>query len=288
MEENPTTGKKMPFKLSFITLTLCAPQMHSDQEIKREMLHPWITHMCRKYKLKSYFWRAEPQKNGNIHFHFVTNKFMNLYVVRRSWNASQKRMGYIDIYRNNQNKFHNGTFKARPELFTTWNKEQQQKAYTHGITTNWSDPNSTDLHSLQNVENVEAYLSSYMCKNESEREIKGRLWFISRTLSNIRPLKIQRNSTVNTELYIANKFNEQGIEINEFATLYKVRPAKIPAYAGNFLRNAFTEYCKKLYRHSENLPETLKLPNEPVMNVAKPPPVSYTASTQYSLTFTES
>lgn len=271
METNPTTKSALPFKLSFLTLTLCAPQMHTDQEIKYKMLHPWLTHMCRKYKIKSYLWRAEPQANGNIHFHFVCNKFMNLFVVRRSWNASLKRLGYVEAYRQRQKAWHNGTFRARPELFKTWSKEQQQKAYTHGVATNWSDPNSTDLHSLHKVENVDAYLSKYLCKNESAREIKGRLWFISRSLSDIKPLKIQRSAQVNTELYIANKFNETGIEINEFATLYKVKPAAIPVYAGSFLRSAFVSYCKSLYSLSEGfaipvLPPPPKLPEKKVIH----------------------
>jgi len=283
-EKNPQTGKKFKMKLNFITLTLCAPQMHSDVEIKREMLHPWLTNIVKRFKLKSYVWRAEPQENGNIHFHFVTNKFMNLYVIRRAWNACQKRMGYIEKYRTEQKEFHKNGFTPRPWLYKVWTKEKQLIAYNKGVTSNWSDPNSTDVHSLQNVENVAAYVSKYMCKtvtgicpeckkkhyfNEKpteemfckkcsafldlkiDRKITGRLWFISQSLSKIKACRIANDGYANAELYVANGFKEEGIECSPYANLFLIRPDKIPIYAGLFIKTAYQKYLDMLYRTIE-------------------------------------
>lgn len=282
---HPETGKPFKFRLNFITLTLCSEQMHSDQEIKAKMLHPWITNICRKFKVKSYVWKAEPQANGNIHFHFVTNKFMHMHVIRRSWNACQNRMGYIAEYRKAQQAWHKNGFKPRAHLYPNWSKEKQLKAFEHGVKSNWSDPNSTDVHSLSNIKNAAAYIAKYMTKNftatcvkckhkthhceqpdkilecpkcssamevTQARPIKGRVWYISQSLSQIKPLRVQLTGVIDAELYVANGWKSEGIELNPYATIYKIRPLDIPKYAGNTIKNTFINFCNSYYNLIEN------------------------------------
>ncbi|MFT4033219.1 MAG: hypothetical protein QM669_12420 [Siphonobacter sp.] len=49
--------------------------------------------------LRKYLWRAEPQKNGNIHFHLVLDEWIDKDEVRKRWNeALEDVCGAISLY----------------------------------------------------------------------------------------------------------------------------------------------------------------------------------------------
>ena len=58
------------FRTSFITVTLPAIQEHSDVEIKA-CLNLFLNNIRHHFKVKNYVWKAELQKNENIHFHLI-------------------------------------------------------------------------------------------------------------------------------------------------------------------------------------------------------------------------
>lgn len=149
--ENPTTKRLYKFKVNFITLTLSGKQGQvSDKEIKSKMLFPWIRNMRDVYGLRSYVWRAERQKNGNIHFHITTDTYIPYDYIRDAWNYQQSKFHFIDEFRNrNQSEF----------------------------------PNSTDVHSVQNIRNLASYLVKYMLKDEKGLDsIQGKVWDCSKNL----------------------------------------------------------------------------------------------------------
>lgn len=167
-------------KLTFCTLTLSAPQFHCDKEIKREMYNYFDISIKNAYKKVKSLWVAEKQDNGNIHFHILYNKFIDYNLIRFLWNKAQSKMGYIDLYRENQNKHHFNGFKIRKELLKSWSLENQYKSYLYGIKSNWSNPNSTDIHNLEKVKNVSFYMTKYLTKGfdikvnkEFERRLKN-------------------------------------------------------------------------------------------------------------------
>jgi hypothetical protein len=130
----PTTGKSgnsgrhFNKMITFITLTLPSKQIHTDNEIKKECLNQLLIEMARYHKVTQYVWRAEYQKNGNIHFHILANSFIIWKEVRNRWNRIINKLGYVDRYREEQKNFHAGGFKLRPELIKTWSAEKQKKA----------------------------------------------------------------------------------------------------------------------------------------------------------------
>lgn len=131
-------NKEFTFKLNFITLTLPSPQGKiTDKEIKKEVLDVWIKAAKRRFKLKSYIWRAERQRNGNLHFHLITDTYIPYNQLRDSWNDRLNRLGLIDTF---------------------------EKKHKH------RHPNSTDVHSIQNVKNLSGYFIKYMTKGEVTRE----------------------------------------------------------------------------------------------------------------------
>jgi hypothetical protein len=126
--------KSFTFKLNFVTLTLPAVQVHSDQEIKDVCLNNFLT-VARKSGLKNYIWRAEAQPStGNIHFHITTDFYMHYNNIRKWWNQSVALLGYLDAF---ELKFHH------------------------------RNPNSTDVHSVKHIRKLSAYLSKYLGKNRA-------------------------------------------------------------------------------------------------------------------------
>lgn len=181
---------KLKFRVNFITLTLSAPQVHDDNTIKKELLQPFLDTLRKSWKCSKYLWRAEAQANGNIHFHIVSDVYVEWWKIRNRWNAIQGKLGYVA-------RFHE----------------------KHGHST----PNSTDVHSVNRIKNLAAYLAKYCSKNpqgsmytalsridgklipcydpslalslcqaaeKKFRAIGGKLWGLSYSLSRIRSVVI--------------------------------------------------------------------------------------------------
>lgn len=195
------SGKQFKFLVNFITLTLPAKQVHSDNEIKRVVMANFLAVMRKQYNLQNYVWRAEAQYNGNIHFHLVTDKYIHYTDLRRIWNNSCELLGYITAF---EQKWHHRNAPT-----------EQVKAVKH-------------------IRNVASYMAKYMAKTRSFckigelrlikgkqvevlygseqyrleesgkkngkvigsiisgplRKIEGKLWFLSRSLSNCKPIQI--------------------------------------------------------------------------------------------------
>lgn len=217
--ENPKI--KQEYAPTFVTLTLASEQLHDDNFIKKNLLWRFIQEMQRKESVKFYFWRAEPQANGQIHFHILLDKYIHWSKIRKVWNLILKDNGYIDKYRENQEKKHVGGFNFDKEQCTfklleiykrCQEKKQnydakteraneykrQLKAYNEGILCNWTNPNSTDIHSIMNVKSITAYVIKYVTKDKDQsdkdgsttRIITGRIWGCSDELRNLKHYEV--------------------------------------------------------------------------------------------------
>jgi hypothetical protein len=148
---NHKTQRSFTFLLNFITLTLSAKQgTATDYDIKKLLLNDFLTRLRQQKKLERYIWRAEPQKNGNLHFHITTNQWFEWQYIRDTWNSCQKKLGYIDLF--NEKHYH-------------------------------INPNSTDVHSVSNLRHCGKYVSKYLSKVEHDsRSINGKIWDCSQNL----------------------------------------------------------------------------------------------------------
>lgn len=99
-------GKHNPkhSKITFATLTLPADQVHDDREIKRKCLMPFIQQLSRVAEVDQWFWKAEPQENGNVHFHILMDRYVRKEVLDSLWFAAMDRLGYIDRYADKHGK----------------------------------------------------------------------------------------------------------------------------------------------------------------------------------------
>lgn len=88
-------GKPYPV---FITLTLPSAQIHDDREINRRCLQPFLATLKRVHGVTHYFWRAEAQANGNVHYHILTDRYIAARDLQASWNKAVNVLGYEDRY----------------------------------------------------------------------------------------------------------------------------------------------------------------------------------------------
>ena len=193
-------GKSYKFKIAFVTLTLPSAQIHSDNQIKSECLNQLIVEIRQKYHVKNYIWRAEKQKNGNIHFHILVDKFIPWSELRDRWNRIINKLGYVDRYRNEMRKFHSDGFKAREELLKAWDYKSQVKAYQKGKANDWNSPNSTDIHSLYKINKVAQYITKYCTKDEETNTVEGRIWGSNYSLSGITGAQAIADSDIKAEV----------------------------------------------------------------------------------------
>jgi hypothetical protein len=163
------------FTVNFITLTLPSAQQHSDQFIKRECLETFISYMKYHHSLWAYVWKAESQDNGNIHFHIVTNIFIDHKIIREAWNRIIEKFGYIEAYSSKMiAKFANGFIFDNTQKWI--NKKTGKEAIAprsvqlqrmkQGSQSGWRNPNSTDVHAIKKVSNLGGYLATYMGKKD--------------------------------------------------------------------------------------------------------------------------
>ena len=140
--------------LTFCTLTLSGKQKHDDKYIKRNMFDLFIKNIKNNFHVVNYLWVCEPQKNGNIHFHILLDRFIGNKEIQLIWNRIQDKHKYLDEYK---------------------------KKYSR------DNPPSTKMESLKHVRNIAAYLTKYFTKENEGRLLSGRLWGCSDKLKELKP-----------------------------------------------------------------------------------------------------
>lgn len=150
-------------QLVFLTLTLSSKQQHSDNVIKREMLNHFIITLNRKFGMVNYLWKAEPQKNGNIHFHIVTDIYIDKNKFNYEWDKIQAKHGYIK------------------------NLQPFDKEYTSP---------STRIEVINTNDGISHYMAKYVGKAGQERAIEGRCWGCSKSVRELKDYQFAFDSEV--------------------------------------------------------------------------------------------
>lgn len=238
---NKSGTKSFKYKIGFLTLTLPSEQgIITDEQLKKSVLNHFLTD-CRRYlNLRNYVWKAEVQENGNLHFHITTDCFLPVDVVRKFWNKAINKFGFVDQYRINMKNWHKEGFRVREDLLDFWPLESQIKAYDYGCKTNWSNPNTIDIHSVKKIRNMSAYLVDYMCKKEiDKRAIKGKIWGCSEKLTYNNKLTLDCIGDIGNDLnYVREQLEHKAIK-SDFFTI-------IP-YSNIEFEQLFSEQLKSRY-----------------------------------------
>jgi len=187
------SGKRYNFKINFITLTL--PSLAhgiSDHKFKSVLLHNFVNTCRYKFDLKNFVWKVETQANGNIHAHFTCDTFMHWRELRKVWNKILLKNGALDAYKQKHSSMNLSQYLAAYSDGSAAADEKAAAAYNVGVSENWENPNTTDVHSVFKVKDIAAYLAKYMSKTDEERrQIKGRLWSCSNLLASTNRLIIE-------------------------------------------------------------------------------------------------
>lgn len=148
---NPVSGRVMAHKVSFITLTTPTHEKSTDAKYcHKHLLEPFLRVLRRKHNLKSYIWKVELQGNGQVHYHITGDTVIHHRELRNIWNGLLDKNSMLC--------------------------EFEQK-YGH------KDPNSTDIHNVQKVRNLEAYLVKYICKEyQNETKLNAKIWDCSKNI----------------------------------------------------------------------------------------------------------
>lgn len=269
---NPYTGHDFTFKIAFITLDLPSTQQHTDNQIKSLCLNQILIELTTYCGVSKYIWRAEKQKNGNVHFHIIVDHYVSLVELRTRWNRIIEKLGYVSRYREAQIEFHRDGFRYRPELAKTintgtgkkqkgWNETQQLKAYQQGVKTNWSHPNSTDIHNVQFVTNLKAYVSKYMQKDGPARKnddtsttaaliVHGRIWSCSTNLSKIEGAVIQNDPSASNELHEAIKKLKPYAFYDDYFSIFFINFETLKSNGFEELFTYFTEYLQTRFNYN--------------------------------------
>jgi hypothetical protein len=202
--------KHFNFKLNFVTLTLPTTDHDiSDHFFKSKLLHNFINVCRNSHGLRNYVWKVETQANGNIHAHFTTDTFIHHSDLRRVWNKILKSNGILEKYTNKHLNMTEDEYINSNNPKNQKHIETLRKRFIKGTSEGWTNPNTTDVHSVFKVDDLASYLCKYMTKNDTERrKIKGRLWGCSYNLSENNKLVIEIKDSQDSK-YVEHLLNPE-------------------------------------------------------------------------------
>lgn len=211
---NPATGKQIHHKVSFITLT--TPQHENSLNGKwchKNLLEPMLRILRNKYQMKSYIWKIELQENGQVHYHLTSDIVINHTNLRNHWNNLLNKHDMLEQFRDK---------------------------YGH------TNPNSTDIHSVKKVKNLEAYLVKYITKEyQNEIRLNCKIWDCSLNLKKADYFKIHLDTplhqyirSLQNGLMVTTSYFEKAIFLNFHTNdYYSLFSEKIVNKFHNYLKS---------------------------------------------------
>jgi hypothetical protein len=227
----------------------------------KNIVSPMLNYLRKHYKLNNYIWRAEKQKNGNIHYHLITDVFIPHWDLRKKWNQYLQNLGYITRYAEAQYLWHKNGFTPHEDMLSTWPLAAQYNAYCRGFSENWNEPNSTDIHCTKRIKNLKKYLCKYLTKNDNalltEDEVSSssvrniltidnRLWACSEAISKGRGAKTEYSEAIDQDLKKMLTHSEVKTVLGSHYSCFYINITYLKKWNCMELYNLFIEYCKTL------------------------------------------
>jgi hypothetical protein len=129
----------------FCTLTFVAPV---DDRTGVTILNKFLTSARKSFKGLQYFWVAERQDNGNIHFHIILNKRLPVRRWNALWVMAQYNSGLIGC-----DKF--GEKVSKAEILMRFENDTVHKVF-----------NPLDIKKVKSISGLSGYLTKYITKQK--------------------------------------------------------------------------------------------------------------------------
>ncbi len=191
-------------------------------------------------RLQNYFWRAETTENGVIHFHLITDCYLNMYMAKRLWNLQLQKMGFypsqnsVRVESLDKNKIRD----VHSYLLKYMTKEPLKDKYQF-----------TKRQDLEHIPNIEKYRRPLMYKS----------WGCSRDLRKCHYPEFQEN-----ELFYVHEMEEH----MDLVPLPETAPDFIKVLKGNTreilkkcsikLQSWVKLHYKRIYQMLYNIPKEVK------------------------------
>lgn len=195
--------KKLPiqFTINFITLTLPAEQFPlTDSAVHETIFIPWLEYAKRRFRLSSYVWKCERQKNGNLHYHLLSNCWIDKNELSKTWNYHCEKLGLITKFKT---------------------KHQHE------------NPPSTQVQAVQNSSEVQRYIRKYVGKKignnskqlgllDEERLLKGvKCWDASKNLKTKTNATVKIDARLKATLDYTQWLTPKSVYKSDYFTVYK-------------------------------------------------------------------
>lgn len=212
---HPVSGRTISHKVSFITLT--TPTHENSYNAKwchKNLLEPMLRILRRKYYMKSYIWKVELQENGQIHYHITADIVINHTSLRDHWNNLVRSHGMLEAFK---------------------------------IKFGHDNPNSTDIHNVQKVNNLEAYLVKYICKEyQNEAKINGKIWDCSQNIKSGDYYKLQLDHETHQQILLLQSTQQVRTLYFDKAIFLDFRTNDYYAFFKENIINNFYEHLKSI------------------------------------------
>jgi hypothetical protein len=245
------------FKIGFYTFTLPSKQMHPTVFITKNIWNQFLTELRAHANFKNYVWRLEFQKNGNVHYHLVTDCYLDYFFILKKWNRILKLHGYIQAY---QEKMQSLSLSDYTKNYAA-SKKNDFKAialsYQKNVKEKWSCPNSVDCKSVYNGSNIGGYIAKYFSKKNNESVINNsfdtpdnignlRLWFCSRSLSKLKSISyfIEEFETDITQM--VQDCVKVKKYVSEYCTQFFFNMKDLSKEVFCYIRDLYINYAKNL------------------------------------------
>lgn len=200
---NTVSNRFHDFSIGFMTLTIADQRNDSASDVYKKCLAPFLKWL--RYRgVKDYVWKAELQERGTLHYHIAINEFVHYQFIRDKWNIYQKKAGYLNNF---------------------------AKQYGH------FKPNSTDIHAIQKINNVEAYLTKYLIK-EGGGKIDSKIWDCS---TNLKKAKYFATELTWRNLEELRKYSTSE-KIGEHCTVFRMPAGKAKIVLDSWQMNLYQNH----------------------------------------------
>ena len=244
------------FKINFMTLTLPSKQMHPTSEITKECFNQFLTEIRERFKMENYVWRLEFQKNGNVHYHIVTDVYCEFHIIQKIWNRCVSKLGYVSAYHDKHSVMTLSDYVSEYSNNGKIPFDVLKHRFFKGKALNWSSPNSVDVKSVGSGKKIAFYISKYFGKKQDEYSVCNeldneensqgiRLWFCSRSLSRLDKITEFYNNTKFDFLWVVTSAKDTFEVIHDYCTSYFFSFSSLLAEGKEIIYKVLSHYARE-------------------------------------------